>query len=476
MKQKVGQTIYDIGLLSLLAVIFIRGHGLWPGFEIAVRDIPSDHWAGFIISLLGYGTVAVVAGLVARAIGRFSFLFYFNILLFGLFFLEQIYIMLKIWRWVPESVFLWFVLVAITVWALIENMKKPKSVRSSARRGFDPAVVIIFGWIVIALMYYLPTNLSLTRTPYTDEGVLWYVQAADFINIPAAAREYTRCLSSQSYGIPFICALPNLLFAFKLNHNIFYMPIILIFQTGLFLNYLRKDKWAFVFFSGALLMTVMRHLWWRQLFLGLVYGEGIAAVFFMVIVYECWRLKEQARTIPLSTMGLLSFGIGLLAFTKAPTSLIFCAFFPFLVFQQVNPVHRVFLFLFMLCLPFLSWVLFSPDPTHYLGQISALDADRFGLMVAYLVKWYTSPIFFAGLSFIGIIFSFKKDEWLHLVPVLSQFLFIVWGYLFVFSQREYESAGRYIMHGMLALYFLGSVAFSRIVQRFMKRFDVSGLR
>jgi len=459
---------YVVALFVLLFLVLIRSGGLWSDFGSALPQIPIQHWLGLFISLLGYGTVALVALLLSRAVGRLSFLFCFNLVLFGLFFVEQLYILLQLWRWIPETGFLWAVVLALGGWVAIFQ-RKPAPPAITPRVRFDPAVVIIIGWVTIALLYFLPTNLSAARVPYTDEGVFWYVQAADFVNIPPADRAYTRCLYSHSYGIPFISALPNLLFHCKFNHNIYYMPVILIFQIGIFLNHLRKDKWAFVFFNTALLMTVMRHLWWRQLFLGLIYGEGIAAVFFMILMAECWRASRTDRAMSWPVVLLLSFGIGLLAYTKPPTSVIFFFVFPLVILRRSLRPFQIVLFLIVLFIPISIWMWFSPDPTFFISKISGPDSSRFGLMIEYLIKWYTAPLFFAAVSLGCICMSFRKTEWMFLVPVLSQFLFIAWGYLFVFSQREYESAGRYIMHGMLALYFLGSLAFSRILSRFQPK-------
>ena len=59
--------------------------------------------------------------------------------------------------------------------------------------------------------------------------------------------------------------------------------------------------------------------------------------------------------------------------------------------------------------------------------------------------------------------AFRKRELLMFIPFVVLILSIFWGYMTIFSVQEYSSSGRYLSHGLLAIYYLGGIGFSRVL-------------
>jgi len=381
--------------------------------------------------------------------------------------------MLGFYRWIPETIFLWFVIALMLACAFMHKIYEHRSDTTSQQSPFrwDLSTWVILGWLLIAGLYFLKTNVVPSRVVYTDEGSFWFVRAVDFVTLEPFARTYDDpYIKAYSLGIPFVCALPNLLLAVYGTYNLFYMPIILIVQIVCFLFALKKERWVFVFVMAAILMTISRHLWWQQLFLGLIYGEGISSVFMLVLICEYWRMKDK-KNVAFGYYWALAFGTGLLVNLKAPSSLVYPSFFViFLTLRRFNFKEALGI-MCMLVTPTIIRMMHVSPSLSQVSEFVHFDFRAIAPMTQYLLTGYTSPIFFGVVSLVLIMVTFKKKEFFYLVPIACEFILIYWLYSTRYSSQEYESSGRYLMHGMLGLYFLGGIGCMRLMNALGKYID-----
>jgi len=466
MTWKLEKKIYYCSLLFLSGLSLLRLSGTFePALNVLLRG-DRALWASFLITISGYSMVGLIACLYKKILPVFSRPFLFLFFLFGIFFFEQVYISFKLYHWIQEYFLLRIVLAVLFFGGLDAARRNNIKLFESRFPKFGWMDFLIMAWILGAFFYFLSENFLITRQPYVDESSFWFVQAKDFVALDPLYREGTRYAHS-SYGIPFIIAFPQVLFKTSFPQGPYFMPIILIFILGGVLYELRRDRWAFLFFLGLLLMTVNRHLWWQKLFFSLIYGEGLTAVFVLVLISELWWWKERGSKNDTMELTILTFSIGLLFYTKMPSSYVFIAFLSVIFSIKKGKIsEKVFLFL-LACIPFLIWKLGSPVVNvPGIGGGVVFSFKNFRGMAGYLIKKYTAPMFFSFISFLLVLFSFKKKELWFLFPLISILLFIVLIYASILRNSEFESSGRYIMHFMLGLYFLGAIAFSRLLNYF----------
>lgn len=459
---------------ALCVLSVISAYYLWviarPVLE-TLHQVPVGIWKIFSIAMLGYGIFCILAYLYSRVFDSFSWIFWFVFFLFGMFFFEQIYMSFDLHRWIPELWYLWGLLLSAFFLAGFQAKKKkvklpgPFQMRLSAIK-FGWSEVLITVWILVAFLYFFSANFSGDRAPVMDEFSFWHTQASDYILIDESARVYGRH-GSNAYAIPFITALPQMLFKSQSVQGLYFMPVIIVGIIAGCLNGLKKNRWAFVFFLGVLLLTVNRHLWWRQLIFSLLYGEGISSAFVLVILYEFWRWKDSCSK-SFYEVFVLAFGIGLIFYTKPPSSYVFFAFLPLLFLKRSIPMGLKWISLPLSVLPYIFWRIdLKITLNSEVSQILDVSFASFIPMMKYLLGSYTSPVFFACVSFVCIFLTFRKKELVFLIPIAAQLVFIFWGYLTVFKNIEFESSGRYIIHSALGLFFLGSIGFSRVTKKIL---------
>lgn len=329
--------------------------------------------------------------------------------------------------------------------------------------------MLICAWLLLAVLYYFKINFRLDRVPYVDENSYWYVCAKQIISSPNLNPSSCPTLSAYSFGIPFIAAFPNLLFNLSLDNSIYFMPIVVIIGLALFLNSIKSKKWCFLFFLFAMVMTINRHGWLRYLHLGLVYGEGISMLFFLIATYEI--VKVLKREIKVGNLFLLSFGTGLFAFTKPPSSWVSFSFLPPFIMRKYVKFRNKVTILFLFILPFL--VQYLNQNINLNGNYSFISFSKYSFhnfipMIKYLFDGYTMPLFFCFLSIGLILLSFRGKEYFAIIPVLSLVAFTFFIYASVLSNQEYESSAQYLSHGMLALYYLGGIGLEKIMNTDLK--------
>lgn len=409
-------------------------------------------WKCFLVSLSVYSAILILAALSAYCLKFLSSAFIFIAGLFFLFFCVEVVLNTGCETFPRDILTL---ILCLIVPILFINRKKLPRVRYKLRL-FD---VLIVAWAILTMLAYLKYNFVLSRPLLIDEKGLWFTLARRLTEsrLPLL---YERGLPA---GIPFISALPNILLRTHFEGSLFFMPIVLIMALTIFLNFLKKDGWSFVFFLYAIVFTINRHAWLRQLTFGSIYGEGLSAVFFLLVTYELF--KRRNGNVTFTQVLVLSFSTGMLALAKLPASAVFFSFFPLLLMLRRLNAREKIMVATVFVLPILSWNPISPLARHYASSFFAFDFKLILPIFAYLIKNYQWAVIFAILSLLLIFITFRKKEFLYITPIFFLVLFEFYGYSTIFANADYESIARYLMHGMLALYYLGAIGFSRLVNK-----------
>ena len=78
-------------------------------------------------------------------------------------------------------------------------------------------------------------------------------------------------------------------------------------------------------------------------------------------------------------------------------------------------------------------------------------------------QFYQGAVYYALVSIIFISFTFRKKEWVLLVPIVALVFGVFFYYAFIYSSDDFISSSRYIMHILLGLYYLGAAGFERFI-------------
>lgn len=428
-------------------------------------------WKCFYISTVGYSLILFLSILYAKLFKVLSTPFIFIASYFLLYFFTQINLVSPVL--ISEAGILRTLLVLWTLIIVYKLFVKKEKV-AFQRYKTDVFSLLVILWIVLTGLYFLGYNFSLNREIFADEK-FWIGQANIMTNIPIYERMLNNLIDPNLYAISFIAALPNILLGTHLEGSFFFMSIVVIAGIVLFLNLIKRDRWCFLFFFLALIMTLNRHLWLRKLHFGLIYGEGIICVFFLLAIYELMKIKE--KNISFYHLLLLSFWLGFFAFTKHPMNYVFLSFIPILLFVKPiklrNKIILLMTFIFPIIIRHLIMIYRSCDTIysgyiHGIGSLFQYDFSQIKPMVIYLIDGYTMPIFFSSLSIVFISLTFRGKDFLYIIPIICLVGFIFYLYITIFSDVEYESSARYLSQGMLPLFYLGAIGFRRFIHRVFK--------
>jgi hypothetical protein len=192
-----------------------------------------------------------------------------------------------------------------------------------------------WGWILIGalifhgVLLFLGHNLKIDRTPFSDEGGFWYAAAKQILENGFLAAHQASYPGGNLHplGVPFLNALPGLIFKFKSPMLPFFMPVYILFGLTLILSELANQKskhWQLIFLLIAWFAAFNNRSWLGMLFHSMVYGESISMI--LVLGLLNWLALNKEKITPRS-WGTSAFLIGLLALTKFPLLLLSTAFF-----------------------------------------------------------------------------------------------------------------------------------------------------
>ena len=224
----------------------------------------------------------------------------------------------------------------------------------------------------------------------------------------------------------------------------------------------------------------------------LIYGDGLSAVFFLIVCSEIWNnidnktLKYSTPVRIVSTGAMLSLIIGLLALTKNPLASTFffllILLIPFVTKQvssKLSMVLRSGLFLIISFTPYLLWRIFDSqymltkhdsayDISYFLDKVFAPNVDMLSRIMMYFLTQVERFLFIFALSFALLLFARQKFLWRKATPALSILLFIIGYYAYVYNYGclgcgDHESSLRYVMVMSLTLFYVGAESFEYIL-------------
>src|SRR3989338_5755811 len=215
------------------------------------------------------------------------------------------------------------------IFKLLKRKKGTPAPRENpASSGPDYFVNVLFLlWMLFSVFYFLEYNFTEYRYPMSDEETLWFPAAKDLLygDVLASGKADYPGGGMHPLGVPFVAALPGKLLGLFFTQTIFFMPLCVTAVLALFLRRIKSERWVFLFFLTALFSSFQFH-WLGHWFYRSLYGEGLSAVFFLMLMYEIFRSSE-ATAFSREKFLLFSAGVGLLALTKLPANYIFPVFF-----------------------------------------------------------------------------------------------------------------------------------------------------
>ncbi len=423
-------------------------------------------WKGLIIAFAGYALFALAALILGACQKALPAYIIFPTGLFSAFFAYQVnqaYIHLS-----PRLMLLCFIAAAYAGIFIAFKRGLLKCAGGPARLGSGEAVILL--WLILTGLFFFKFNFDLTRVVFMDEGTFWITRARDF-TLGLDPKLSTVFLTTHSLGIPFISSLPNLAFGTLSEPALFFMPLVIIITLGMFLYALRGSRWQLLYFVLMLLLTFNKHAWLRMLHFGLNYGDGLSAVFLLVIVAAIMQVQSRQTGGPTIAVAILGFAAGLLVYTKAPAAYISFSLPVLLVCGPNLSVKQRLAACCCFFLPFIaqSFYMRRVLEVGYTGRFFhpagylIFDFTAAKKITAYLLENYRMPLICGGVSLALIIGQFRGRQYLYLLPVAAVLMFVLYGYVTVFSAQEIDSSARYFSQAGLLLYYLGAVAFSRIM-------------
>jgi len=293
------------------------------------------------------------------------------------------------------------------------------------------------------------------------------------------------------FGIPYITALPNLLFGLHLKTAYFFMPIVVIIFLTMILYSLRNLKWAFIFFYTALFVAFNDRSWITHLTYQLVYGDILSAVFFCVLMIDIWRSSAK-NSVSVFYFLIMHFIIGLLALSKAPLVyfypvlliLLYGACFKKIEVSFSKKILIVLCGIILFAVPQLTWNLYidfyqvstiSLGETNWKIIFSRLANPNKILLyqsVQNLMGDVENFFYYFVLSFLLVMVSGNKKIWIYSAPIVLYVFSLCIFYAYLYS---YEGGGdaasffRYLLLISFSLLYFAGLSFQSIWGHYAKK-------
>ncbi len=367
-----------------------------------------------------------------------------------------------------------------SAWVLSRNLVKEKTEGAYFKSHFWEFVLIgIF--LFHGFLLFIDINFRVDRVPFGDENSLWYTAAKAMLDngfLPAHQQGYSGG-GLHPLGIPFLSALPGLLFNDHSPLIPFFMPVFIL--TGLFLILYefivhQQSKWGLIFFLVAWVAAFNNKSWPGELCYARIYGESVSMV--LILSLLSWFAKNQSA-LTCRAWVVAAFFIGLLALTKFPLILLAVPFFIVLMMQAWEKEKDGRTLLLMGALFIIPFLILRFFQIKYGGALGSVDGnwatmvqrlrspntDMLRRVVANIAVDDENLLHYSLLALVLSIFCYR--QWRYTWPVLAWilFLFIHYAYLFAYGlpgKGDHGSGLRYFLPAAAGLLFCGAQGVSAL--------------
>ena len=381
-----------------------------------------------------------------------------------------------------------FVLIGLLVflisYALIAKKDPVKQDNAGLTAGWGNWVyLLIVVFIVHGVLLFLGQNFKVDRLPFADENSFWYVAARTISEKGFLVAHQSGYPGGGLHplGVPFLSALPGILFHSTSPAIPFFMPVyVLIGITLVLLEFAdQRLEWSIVFFLVAWFASFNNRSWSGSLFYSMVYGESVSMV--LVLSLLNWFVgtgsDETCRSWWLS-----GFLMGLLLLTKFPLILLSAAFFAaFLTKNRANlkNFRKISLMIILFFVPFFILKIFQ---MKYGGSIAAVgndanmdlqkllspNADLLRRVVSNIAIYADNLAYYFSVSVIFSVFCCKRWRYGWPVIIWVSFLFIHYAYLYSYGSTGLGDAAsglRYFLPACGGFFLIGSYGFAGLIDR-----------
>ena len=186
----------------------------------------------------------------------------------------------------------------------------------------------------------------------------------------------------------------------------------------------------------------------------------------------------------LSDLYGIGFAIGLITLTKSPTAnmsfilLISFASVCFFNSSNCNLKKRHYgLAMVLSTVPFWVWKLFtmhvgiaenrvSGGLKFFNGELNIILMEK---LFVYIAANYMDAIALTAISFLFIILTFRKKEYVCIAPSIVLIILVLLYYGYIYQDRDFKSAERYLIPQALALFYFGGVGLQRLMDTLDQR-------
>ena len=497
-KNKISHCVFfliaSIWIVKMLKACITEAHKINLGYFTNL-----DLWFSLILWSGVYGLMFLMGAGIRRLLPAYklSASFYMIVLLLSGYFSLLIAILCGL---KAETLFLqlFYGAVGVTV-VFFLSKKKSLSAPPALRSGsfWQSAVLwaLIILWFVQTLLLFLGHNFRPDRAPFADEGTFWVPAAQSMLANSVAQAHLAHYAGGglHPFGVPFMSALPGLLVRSRSLQGVYFMPLISIVLMGAFLCTIRSRPWVLLFFISMLFYVFNdNHSWVGSLMYQLTYGDGLTAVFFLIVYTEILNntdglmLKRFISSRHIFVIGaILSMGIGLLALTKSPLASTFLVLLllliPLITARSSSwgmMVLRGVLFVMIALIPLVLWRVFDakymsatttpiPHISYFADRMMAPNTDMLLRITKYFLVQVKRSIYTFGLSLGLIILAAQRSLWYKAMPMLTILFFITGYYAYFYfygrpGQGDHESALRYAMLVLPAVFYSGAESFEYI--------------
>ncbi|MBF0386238.1 MAG: hypothetical protein HQL20_00115 [Candidatus Omnitrophica bacterium] len=343
---------------------------------------------------------------------------------------------------------------------------------------------LVLLWLVYVSLYFLEYNFRMPRPLFGDEANLWFAAARNMIHngvLEAHLAGYPAG-GYHPFGIPFLTAIPGLLWGSGDESLIFFMPLFNIIVFTVFLLRLRQQPGLFLFFYAASFVVCDYAGLIGALLFRLVYGEGWSGLYFLVMGAEIIRLSRNGKITDWRCWLGLGMAAGLTLLTKRPVYywgaifLLTAAVCYFRTGCSLRLLRNFLAGVAVFFLPVGAWGWLAHQ--HGIGSAVSVTGTMFGpgswhfnlgiLDWRAMMAWsYVSPL--AGYYLLGALVlclaAWRRSASVHLFPPLTLLIFVTGYYVFGFQSDWTSSSVRYYMPAALLILYLAGLALEDWLQR-----------